>query len=97
MLIRGGSAICSREGFLNYKTGSYTLHCFETLNGLKFAITTDLTTVGDVVRADLRQLHADAYTDFVAANPLYVPGEPITSELFKTAVDEFIRARPYFS
>ena len=36
------------------------------------------------------------YVEYAAKNPMFVPGEMITSNLFRTKVDEFVRASQVF-
>ena len=37
------------------------------------------------------------YVEFVVRNPACVQGQPITSELFRTKLDEYIRSLPIFT
>lgn len=81
----------------------------ETASGLKFILNTDNETsqgeVRELVRCGIlmavtcmvpRTLYATVYVEFAAKNPMSVPGEMITSNLFRTKVDEFIRASMVF-
>lgn len=88
------SPIDPREGFLYYKTDKYSLHYFETASGLRFVITTDTTSTG--VKELLQQLYAKIFVEYAVRNPLWTPGTPITSILFKTKLDEFIKNSPIF-
>lgn len=84
------SPIDTREGFLFYKTNKYALHFFETPSGLKFVLNVDVLSTG--VKELLQQLYAKIYVEYAVRNPLWVQGTPITSDLFKIKLDEFIRS-----
>lgn len=88
------SPIDTREGFLFYKTNKYALHFFETPSGLKFVLNVDVLSTG--VKELLQQLYAKIYVEYAVRNPLWIQGTPITSDLFKIKLDEFIRAAPCY-
>lgn len=88
------SPIDPREGFLFYKTNKYALHYYETPSGLKFVLNTDTTSTG--VREVLHQLYAKVFVEYAVRNPLWTPGTPITSDLFKVKLDDFIRQCPIY-
>jgi trafficking protein particle complex subunit 1 len=83
------SPIDPREGFMFYKTNKYALHYHETPSGLKFVLNTDVTSTG--VKEILQQLYAKVFVEYAVRNPLWTPGTPITSDLFKVKLDEFIK------
>lgn len=83
------SPIDPREGFLFYKTNKYALHFFETPSGLKFVMNTDTSSSG--VKEMLQQLYAKVFVEYAVRNPLWMPGTPVTSDLFKVKLDEFVR------
>jgi len=84
-----------KEGFLNFTTSKYKLHFFETPSGLKFIMNTDLN-VGSM-KDVLLQIFSSLYVDYVVKNPLCELDKPITSELFKAKLDEFVKGLPQFS
>lgn len=86
------SPLDPKDGFLNYRTSKYTLHCLETPSGLKFVMNTDNQAQG--VRELLKKIYAEIYVKYVVGNPLCVMGEPINSELFKSKLDIFIKQAP---
>ncbi|CAH2085184.1 unnamed protein product [Euphydryas editha] len=86
------SPLDPKDGFLNYKTTKYTLHCLETPSGLKFVMNTDNQAQG--VRELLKKIYGEIYVKYVVRNPLCGIGEPITSELFKNKLDTFIKQAP---
>lgn len=86
------SPLDPKDGFLHYKTSKYTLHCLETPSGLKFVMNTDNQTQG--VRDILKKMYNEIYVKYAVRNPLCNIGEPITSELFKTKLDSFIKQAP---
>ncbi|CRK94665.1 CLUMA_CG008165, isoform A [Clunio marinus] len=88
------SPIDPREGFLFYKTNKYALHYFETPSGLKFVLNTDTSSTG--VKEILQQLYAKIFVEYVIRNPLWTPGTPIASDLFKVKLDDFIKQCPIY-
>lgn len=84
-----------KEGFTSYKTNQYKLHLYETPSGLKFVLNTDLS-VGNIHDV-LQQLYSQIYVEYVVKNPACIQGQPITSELFKTKLDEFVRGQQIFA
>ncbi|XP_011211426.1 PREDICTED: trafficking protein particle complex subunit 1 [Bactrocera latifrons] len=78
-----------REGFLYYKTNRYALHYMETPSGLKFVLYTDTAALN--VKELLQQLYSKIWVEYVVRDPLWNPGTPVTSELFQTKLDEFIK------
>ncbi|XP_028170035.1 trafficking protein particle complex subunit 1 [Ostrinia furnacalis] len=86
------SPLDPKEGFMHYKTSKYTLNCLETPSGLKFVMNTDNQAQG--VRELLKKIYAEVYVKYAIRNPLCVIGEPITSELFKSKLDAFIKQTP---
>ena len=84
----------SKEGFLFYKTNKYALHYVEVASGLKFVLNTDNTSTG--VKDFLLQLYSKIWIEYVVRNPLWVPGTPVTSELFKTKLDDFIKNSTFY-
>ncbi|CAG9579559.1 unnamed protein product [Danaus chrysippus] len=87
------SPLDPKDGFLNYKTSKYTLHYLETPSGLKFVMNTDNQVQG--VRELLKKIYAEIYVKYITRNPLCGIGETITSELFKTKLDAFIKQAPF--
>jgi hypothetical protein len=88
------SPLDTREGFLYYKTDKYALHYYETGSGLKFVINTDCSSTG--VKDLLQQLYAKVFVEYAVKNPIWTPGTPITSALFKSKLDEFIKQTPIY-
>jgi len=84
-----------KEGFLNFTTSKYKLHFFETPSGLKFIMNTDLN-VGNM-KDVLQQIFSSIYVEYVVKNPLCELDQPVTSELFKVKMDEYIRSLPQFA
>ncbi|CAD6992344.1 trafficking protein particle complex subunit 1 [Ceratitis capitata] len=84
-----------REGFLFYKTNRYALHYMETPSGLKFVLYTDTAALN--VKELLQQLYSKIWVEYVVRDPLWSPGTPVTSELFQTKLDEFIKQSALYS
>ncbi|CAL1532697.1 unnamed protein product [Lymnaea stagnalis] len=83
-----------KEGFLNFTTSKYKLHFFETPSGLKLIMNTDLS-VGNM-KDVLHQIFSSLYVEYVVKNPLCELDKPITSELFKNKLDEYVRSLSQF-
>uniref|UniRef100_A0A023EGJ8 Trafficking protein particle complex subunit n=1 Tax=Aedes albopictus TaxID=7160 RepID=A0A023EGJ8_AEDAL len=88
------SPIDPKEGFLFYKTNKYALHFVEVSSGLKFVLNTDTTATG--IKEFLLQLYSKIWVEYVVRNPLWTIGTPVTSELFKTKLDEFVKQSALF-
>ncbi|KXJ79677.1 trafficking protein particle complex subunit 1 [Aedes albopictus] len=88
------SPIDPKEGFLYYKTNKYALHFVEVSSGLKFVLNTDTTATG--IKEFLLQLYSKIWVEYVVRNPLWTIGTPVTSELFKTKLDEFVKQSALF-
>ncbi|XP_031633334.1 trafficking protein particle complex subunit 1 [Contarinia nasturtii] len=84
-----------KEGFLFYKTNKYALHYLETASGLRFVLNTDTSAVS--VKEFLQQYYAKVWVEYVVKNPLWVPGTPVTSDLFKQKSDQYIRQSSLFA
>ncbi|EDV44110.1 uncharacterized protein Dana_GF18826 [Drosophila ananassae] len=83
-----------KEGFLYYKTNRYALHYLETPSGLKFVLNTDTAAIN--VKELLQQMYAKVWVEYVVRDPLWTPGTVVTSELFQTKLDEFVKQSPIF-
>ncbi|XP_030371060.1 trafficking protein particle complex subunit 1 [Scaptodrosophila lebanonensis] len=83
-----------REGFLYYKTNRYALHYLETPSGLKFVLNTDTAVIN--VKELLQQLYAKVWVEYVVRDPLWTPGTVVTSELFQSKLDEFVKQSPIY-
>ncbi|XP_055868508.1 trafficking protein particle complex subunit 1-like [Biomphalaria glabrata] len=83
-----------KEGFLNFTTSKYKLHFFETPSGLKLILNTDLS-VGNM-KDVLQQIFSSIYVEYVVKNPLCQLDQPITSELFKYKLDEYVKSLSAF-
>jgi len=81
--------------FHHYTTGSYKLNYMETLSGLKFVMLTDNKTVGNIAN-ELKEIYAKFYVKYVSKNPTYNLGDPITSEIFREKLDQYVRSLPFF-
>lgn len=88
------STVSAKESFTSYGTSKYKLHFFETATGLKFVLNTD-TSVGSLTDT-LRNVYSKIYVEFVVRNPLCKTGEWITSELFTSELDSYIKSLPFF-
>mmetsp|Transcript_36672 Transcript_36672/g.59268 ORF Transcript_36672/g.59268 Transcript_36672/m.59268 type:complete len:142 (+) Transcript_36672:67-492(+) len=85
----------STEGFHSFRTNAFKLHYYETPSGLRFVLNTD-ANAGDL-RETLKYIYSQIYVPIALRNPLYTPNDPITSDLFSTALQKCIRGLPAFS
>ncbi|ESP03230.1 hypothetical protein LOTGIDRAFT_137721 [Lottia gigantea] len=84
-----------KDGFMSFKTSQYKLHFFESLSGLKFIMNTDLN-VGNI-RDNLKQIYSTIYVEYVVKNPNCELDKQITSDLFRTKLDDYIKGLPFFA
>lgn len=71
-----------------FRTGSYTLHLYETPTGYRFVMLSD-NDISDL-KPQLRQIYSDIFVPYVIKNPLYKLNSPIECELFVTKLEEFV-------
>jgi len=83
-----------RDNSFCYRTSKYKLNYYETPSGLKLVMNTDH---GAAAKDLLKTIYQQVYVEFVSKNPLCVPGEYITSELFAQKLDEIIKSSPIYS
>lgn len=60
----------------------------------RFVLNTD--TAAASVKEFLQQYYAKIWVEYVVKNPLWIPGTPVTSDLFKQKSDQYIRQSPMF-
>ncbi|KAF8101023.1 hypothetical protein N665_0211s0012 [Sinapis alba] len=75
--------------FHSFRTNTYKLSFMETPSGIKIILVTHPKT-GDL-RESLKYIYG-LYVEYVVKNPIYSPGSPIKSELFNTALDQYVRS-----
>ncbi|CAN6477159.1 unnamed protein product [Victoria cruziana] len=74
--------------FHSFSTNTYKLSFMETPSGIKIILVTDPKTSD--LREPLRNIY-NLFVEYVVKNPLCVPGNPIRSDLFNTALDQYVR------
>lgn len=67
----------------------------ESIFCFRFVLNTD--TVATAVKEFLQQYYAKIWMEYVVKNPLWMPGMPVTSDLFKQKSDQFIRQSALFT
>lgn len=85
-----------KDGFTCYKTSKYRLNFYETPSMYKFVMNTDIAVTHPIVRDLMQNIYAKVFVEYVIKNPLYSIGEPITSELFDSRLDEFVKSSSIF-
>jgi len=85
------SPVDQKTGFMSYKTSVYRLSLYETASSLKFVVNTDNESSQQEIRDLMDSLYSNVYVEFAAKSPMFVPGEMVTSNLFRTKVDQFIK------
>lgn len=61
----------------------------------RFVLNTD--TISANVKEFLQKLYLNIWVEYVVQNPLCSAGAPITSELFKTKLDEYIKHSTFYT
>ncbi|KAJ8008645.1 hypothetical protein DPEC_G00107020 [Dallia pectoralis] len=84
-----------KDGFLSFQTSKYKLHYYETPTGIRIIMNTDLGVPN--ARDILHQIYSTLYVEYIVKNPLCVLGDQLSSDLFSTRLDLYIRALPFFS
>lgn len=79
-----------------FATDAYALHYFETPTGLRFVLTTSTDFGAADIGRHLREIYADVYVEFVTKNPLARREDPITSPLFITKLDAYVKSLACF-
>ncbi|KAE8910906.1 hypothetical protein PF005_g1409 [Phytophthora fragariae] len=84
------------EGMQRYQTNTYTCHQYETPSGLRFVMMTD-NQAGDMTPT-LKYIYAQIYVETVVSNPLSdtKSGKPITSQLFRAQLTQYLESQPCF-
>jgi len=90
------SPVDMKQGFTSYKTNLYRLSLYETPSSLKFVLNTDNEASQQEIRELLSGLYCQVYVEFASKSPMLVPGEMITSNLFRTKLDQYMRASGIF-
>lgn len=60
----------------------------------RFVLNTDVAAAS--VKEFLQQYYAKVWVEYVVKNPLWIPGTPVSSDLFKQKSDQYIRQSPMF-
>jgi len=91
------SPVDQKTGFMSYKTSVYRLSLYETASSLKFVVNTDNESSQQEIRDLMDSLYSNVYVEFAAKSPMFVPGEMVTSNLFRTKVDQFIKGSSLYN
>lgn len=67
---------------------------FRLFFDFRFVLNTDTTAAS--VKEFLQQYYAKVWVEYVVKNPLWTPGTPVTSDLFKLKSDQYIRQSSMF-
>jgi len=88
----------------HFITQHYALHYFETATGLRFVLTTgkefrseEQRKSGLDLSRNLKEIWSDIYVNYVCKNPMHEPGSVITSEVFLSKLDAYVKQLPCFS
>ncbi|KAL4169723.1 hypothetical protein KRP22_010639 [Phytophthora ramorum] len=84
------------EGMQRYQTNAYTCHQYETPSGVRFVMMTD-NQAGDMTPT-LKYIYSQIYVETVVSNPLSdtKSGKPITSQLFRAQLTQYLESQPCF-
>lgn len=88
----------------HFITANYALHYFETATGLRFVLTTskdfrneDQRRSGLDLTRSLKEIWSEIYVNYVCKNPMHEPGSYITSELFLSKLDAYVKQLPCYN
>lgn len=84
-----------KDNSFQYQTSKYKMNFWESPSGVKFVLNTDFNSPN--VRELLRTIYTTVYVEYVVKNPLCIPGEYITSELFAQRLDEVVKSSLSYS
>ncbi|OWZ22001.1 Trafficking protein particle complex subunit [Phytophthora megakarya] len=92
----GEPVAAAPEAMQRYQTNTYTCHQYETPSGLRFVMMTD-NQAGDMTPT-LKYIYSQIYVETVVSNPLSdtKSGKPITSQLFRTQLTQYLESQPCF-
>lgn len=89
------SPLDQKDGFQSFTTNKYKMNFYETASGIKILLNTD-PNVGSI-RDTLHEIYKTIFVEYVVKNALCPPDQPITSELFQTKLDDYIRGLTIFA
>ncbi|KAI2510021.1 Sybindin-like family [Fragilaria crotonensis] len=89
-------------GLHSVHTGAGTLHNYETVSGLRFALyTTKMPAAQNAsIRGALKHIYTELWIDCVVRSPLYIPSSQGDMDLactnFEQRLDAFLGSMPWF-
>ena len=86
----------TKDRFIGYKTNSYHLHFMESTSGVTIIMNTDCNPPRNV-QEYLRYIYASIYVQYIVKNPFVDSEEWISSELFASKLDEYVKSLPCYS
>ncbi|EDV19892.1 Trafficking protein particle complex subunit 1 [Trichoplax sp. H2] len=83
-----------KDQFSSYRTSKYKLNYYETPSGIKFVMTTDLG-VGNI-KDIMKSIYRKIYVEYLVKNPFIDVSKPVSSELFVSKLDAYVKELPFF-
>jgi Sybindin-like family len=86
-------------GLHSVRTAAGTLHNYETISGMRFALYTNNNTEGSPsIRSALQHIYTELWVELVVRSPLYrVGGEiDVKSTNFEQKLDVYLSSMPWF-
>jgi len=91
------SPLDMNDSSFSYGTNKYKLNFYESATGLKLVLNTDNNAPSPAIKELLHAIYTQLYVEYVVKNPIWTPGDYITSELFSQKLDEMIRSSSLYS
>lgn len=85
-------------GLHSVRTSAGTLHNYETISGMRFALYTNNNTEGSPsIRTALKYIYTELWVELVVRSPLYRVGEvDVKSTNFEQKLDAYLGSMPWF-
>jgi succinyl-CoA synthetase beta subunit len=90
------------SGLHSVRTGAATLHYYETISGIRFALYTSNTSdlSQEAVRSALNRIYTNIWVDCVVRSPLYMSSMEgtmdISSTNFEPTLDAYLQSMTWF-
>lgn len=83
------SPVGPSSGITKIEFAKYTMHCHQTITGVKFLLITDLKQTNPTPETIINKVYT-LYADFAMKNPFYQLEMPIRSDLFDRNLQKYL-------